>query len=267
MRIISKHKDYYDGIQSLGFDETIVYERKEERRKIPELENFNSLFTEFIDYGRTYEFYKKPRDYNDKFIHTVFILGFCGYIYVGNKFDYIKDKKLAYSKCFYSEGETIKFVKEISKSFTTDQLTWKLRFKSWNQRWQKLNRAKKKPEIEDYFKLHNRELLSKKYLEWFHKIHEPVFLFPTYPFSNEEIDKLGWNLESPKSNFDVIVNPNLKKLNFQSQKDAYTCFQDIQQFISGVLGNKEDIKNNSTDIEKVKQHGFDEKYGFRKRPK
>ena len=30
MKIISKHKDYYDGVQAFGIDKTLVYLRKEE---------------------------------------------------------------------------------------------------------------------------------------------------------------------------------------------------------------------------------------------
>ena len=50
--------------------------------------------------------------------------------------------------------------------------------------------------------------------------------------------------------------------------DTYTAFQEIQMYISGVLGTNEDGHDtNQTEKEKVRQHGFDPKYGFRTRPK
>jgi len=93
-----------------------------------------------------------------------------------------------------------------------------------------------------------------------------IFTFPGYAYYSNELN-LNWNQDIPTLPLELLVNPNLKQLNFQSIKDAYSCFQELQQFISGVLSDTETHENRSTDKEKITQHGIDPKFGFRTRPK
>jgi hypothetical protein len=65
----------------------------------------------------------------------------------------------------------------------------------------------------------------------------------------------------------VELNPKLKDLGFFRIHDAFSCYQTIAQYISGVLTNTEIKGSNMTSNEKVQSHGFDSKYGFRTRPK
>jgi len=51
----------------------------------------------------------------------------------------------------------------------------------------------------------------------------------------------------------------------KSKKDS--AFQEIAQYLGGVLTKRESIENKLSDIDKIKQHGFDVKYGFRTRKK
>lgn len=59
----------------------------------------------------------------------------------------------------------------------------------------------------------------------------------------------------------------LKNIGFQRIKNAFQCYQSIDQYLNGVLGNTEKDDDNRSDLEKVRSHGFDEKYGFRTRRK
>lgn len=63
----------------------------------------------------------------------------------------------------------------------------------------------------------------------------------------------------------IHLNPNLKKLNFQTFKDTYTTYQDIFQYVSGVLNSRENYMVKITDKDKIAKHGFNE-WSFRKLP-
>jgi hypothetical protein len=63
----------------------------------------------------------------------------------------------------------------------------------------------------------------------------------------------------------VTIDPCLKEIEFHKVKDPFTAFQDIQSFISGVLGNIEkEIITVGNDV-KIHKAGFD-KWSFRKPP-
>lgn len=64
----------------------------------------------------------------------------------------------------------------------------------------------------------------------------------------------------------IILNSNLKQYQFYTIKDTYTAYQEIYQYISGVLGvnQKEIIEVSNKD--KVIKHGYD-KWSFKTRPK
>jgi hypothetical protein len=61
--------------------------------------------------------------------------------------------------------------------------------------------------------------------------------------------------------------PVLKDINFQKIKDPFTCFQEINQYAFGVLGCNEKDVAQVGEKDRYEQRGFDQKYGFRKRPK
>ena len=55
----------------------------------------------------------------------------------------------------------------------------------------------------------------------------------------------------------------LKDYEFYKKFDSFAAFQEIQMFLSGVLGNKENEIIVVSDKDKIAQHGFD-KFSFRK---
>ena len=100
MLIISKQKDYYDGVVgTVGIDKTIVYERNEIEFK--EREEFPKEFHK----AKTYSYrdenpflslngYKMDSKKYDGYV--TFIVGFCGKLYIGWKLYYErKAKRLA----------------------------------------------------------------------------------------------------------------------------------------------------------------------------
>ena len=58
-------------------------------------------------------------------------------------------------------------------------------------------------------------------------------------------------------NNEFIINPNLSNLKFQTKFEPYSAFQEIEMFISGVLGidNKNTIEID--DKYRIESHGFD----------
>ena len=64
----------------------------------------------------------------------------------------------------------------------------------------------------------------------------------------------------------VIKNPRLSDLGLQTVLDPFTCFQQISQFIEGVVPGQQMPMVEISDKSKIDKKGFDPKYGFRTRP-
>jgi hypothetical protein len=64
----------------------------------------------------------------------------------------------------------------------------------------------------------------------------------------------------------VILNPNLKSIGYQTQKDPYTLFQSIYMFLSGVLGTPMKEPRPISDEIKAANHGLDGQYSFKNLP-
>lgn len=60
-----------------------------------------------------------------------------------------------------------------------------------------------------------------------------------------------------------IENPRLANYEFQRVLDGYTAFQELEQWIGGVLGQNP-APDEIEDKYKIQQHGFDNKWSFRK---
>jgi hypothetical protein len=65
----------------------------------------------------------------------------------------------------------------------------------------------------------------------------------------------------------VTVNAKLYECNFQTQFDPYTAYQELDMYLSNNLSDQQEPSSEVSDDLKRHYHGFDKKYGFRKRPK
>lgn len=63
-----------------------------------------------------------------------------------------------------------------------------------------------------------------------------------------------------------VLNPRLADYHFQKVKDSFSAFQEVFQYISGVLGTNENPMVTISDKEKRDKKGFDN-WSFKKRPK
>jgi hypothetical protein len=64
----------------------------------------------------------------------------------------------------------------------------------------------------------------------------------------------------------LVINPNLSAFEFWKVKDPFSAFQEIQQYISGVIGTGGNEPVVTSDTYKIMAAGFDLKTSFRKDP-
>lgn len=92
---------------------------------------------------------------------------------------------------------------------------------------------------------------TKALRELFHEYNTPLFLIHSK------------NRDGKKQK--LTLGPILKELEFQKQKDPYTAYQDIFQYVAGHLNKPENTMVKISDLDKIHKHGFD-KWSFRKMP-
>lgn len=239
MYIISKNKDYYDGVAgSMGIDKTIVYERHP-----IEIENYSDIPDEFkvdnvwqhryenhfYNIGYSYIDTNKTKKYNEVYS---FIVGFCGKLYLGWKFNYkIKKEGIALDETKVD----IVYGFENAKKFLTE--------KNW------------KHNLDDDVKF----IENYNPINIFRKINAPIFIVDTN--TNKKLRYHNHCTIMGK----FIINPLLKDYEFYKLIDSFQAFQEIQMFLSGVLGSGENDIIVVEDKYKISQHGFD-KWSFRKEP-
>ena len=243
MYIISKNKDYYDGVVgTMGIDKTIVYERTEkeieEKTEFPEPFKYKrrsfytentSAFIELNDFSIDRE--KTKKYFNNSF----FLVGFCGKLYLAWKMFYEK-KEYNIENGQYDDvvKYDIIYGYDNAKKYLNDN------------RWSK--------------SLYDSVQYVIKYdpIEIFRTINSPIFIYN----GGIDIRGHGWHNNS-KSKF--VINPILKEYEFYKVIDSFTAFQEIQMFVGGVLGVGEKEIVEVDDKYKIPQHGFD-KWSFRKEP-
>ena len=226
--IDKKHKDYYDGVVgTMGVDKSIVFERK--MVEIYEKSKFPKSFQRggWGDKNKLSQFFSY-RCKTDKYDNAShFIVGFCGKLYLGFKME--RDNP---NERFFGD-KIIDFTYDVNYFVDIFNPHW-----SFN-------------EFTDYVNL------IKKFdcLEIHRELNTPIFLFDS-------------NLKMKYGKDECfIINPLLKNYEFYKVFDTFTAFQEIQMYISGVLGVGENTTIEVSDKDKIISRGFDYKWSFRKEPK
>jgi len=223
MRIISKIKDYYDGVAgTMGIDKTIIYDRivirYDDKQEYPQQFKKDKIFNH-KNRNRFHDLdsYNVDSKYYDDC--SPFIIGFCGKLYVGWKFYNGNKCDIIYDEDFVKEN---------------------VKLNRWNRSL-----------IDDlnYIKNYNS-------IDLFREFNTPVFIF-----DNDNQSNYTNRINRGVSRF--IINGNLKDYQFYKVFDSFLSFQEIQMFISGVLGVGENTMVEIEDKYKIKKHGFDE-WSFRK---
>ncbi len=226
MRIISKFHDYYDSVQNMGIDTTCIYVR--------ELKEY-TFIQKGVDWRdkNTVREARLGRGHSNTFYDcSTFLIGFCGSIFPGIRVTEMWSpyKKTTSDKFFYSKEELNSFRETLSKEKKNDIITGK--FSYWNHRGDFFNDS------------------WNNYKENFIHYKVPIFIVEQ-PYGQNELF--------------LRLNANLKDHDFQKIKDPYTAYQEIYQYISGVLGTNSPKTIEIQDKDKIIKRGFD-KWSFRKLP-
>lgn len=229
MYIISKNKDYYDGVVgSVGMDKTIVYERnrneitsdnmprqfKNNRFSWNENNPFLRVCNVEIDKQKNKKYYKARG----------FIVGFCGNLHVGWKLNY-KENEMNNETGFVQEVTKTDIIYGYKEAKRTLKTTY------WNSK------------LLDDFKY----VINYNSIDLFREYKSPIFVFDT---------------DTMKDNI-LIINAILKEYEFYKVIDSFSAFQEIQMFIGGVLGTGEKEIIEIENKYKIGQHGFN-KWSFRR---
>lgn len=237
MYIISKHKDYYDSVaHSKGIDKTIIYNRKTE--EIADSEFYNDVRALYRKNQKIKCYFPSEQQLNYyskkglKEFHTA-IIGFCGKIYPILIATYYVPATSRYT--MVTEEKVIIHDLDKIREMCDKKISY------FN--------PKKFSNYEEMF-------TSKNILDIFFKYKTPCFML-----TNVDVGVFGI---VGRDNKNLILNPCLKDYEFFKVVDPFQAFQEIEMFISGVLGINSQKIIEVSDKSKIEGHGFDYKTSFRK---
>lgn len=232
MKIISKFHDYYDSA-SIFYDPTVIFKRE---TKLLSLKDLN-LTLPFKDFSGLMS--KNDRNIIEKMDASVRFLYFCGKIYPL----YVLEKYIL----ILEEQNGV--------------------FKRFPKFYTKFNDKSYSKSLEDLIVEASKENLKKHYN------------------FNSEYKEIEYNLEKIKGyevnpdifravgspyfithGSSVIINPVLNELTKNLKMDASFIYQEIEMYMSGVLGSVEKKPLEISDKDKRDSKGFDD-YSFKKRKK
>jgi hypothetical protein len=239
MRIISPFRDYYDGVQSQGFDDKIIYERRTRtadvvgvfpggrwpERTRPDIDRDAAEVALLPDFHRRRpELYEKtPRGcWAEPAMAGLLCLAGRAYPFWQLNAD---DGRLEVSSLEPGFDEVVEQTERVRRG-----------------RWSK-------DEDIDYTPW--RDWLAD---HWGRPIDPRIHFMHRSP--------LVLYLDSYRT-----VDPCLRDFGFQRALDPYTVFQEIDMFLGGVMAEQHDAPSPQTDKEKIASHGMDVKRSFRNMPR
>ena len=229
MLIISKQHDYYDSVGKMtGIDKTIVFQREEKDYYSHDKEIERFLKT-VKEFPRGYRYGRTIPPRSPEHIPTGYAAGALGFC--GKTYPML-------SVQWRDSSQTVEHYNEDAAA-TLDIVA---------------------KAVDNSTFLHPRGLERKQSwlnfrftIDDFRHYASPILLLET-----EYVQDCGPRL---------TVNPVLKNYGFQRIMDPFTAFQEIQMFISGVLGSPEKETATISDVHRLEAAGFDKKWSFRKPPK
>jgi hypothetical protein len=240
MRIISKFHDYYDTASAYGIDMECVYVRHTKETTSPLRRRVgNHTVQMHMKDKRDSPMCGKYFEYPS----FSFLVGFCGEIYPGisitkqNPYYRTGNEKPV---VFYSAQDVSNYVASEGFDPKYGDGRFYLRDDGYDYA---LNSEQKL--IEFFGKDRNQ------FKDLFREYHCPVWA-------------IGPGIKNPYRTF-LILDPRLQPYMFYRVKDPVTAFQEIHQYLSGVLGNKEKDAISTDDKYLVHSKGFN-KWSFRNEP-
>lgn len=238
MRIISpKFKDYYDMVAGQGVDLTRIYMR--ETKEVPgglPLPDWNERENSWGN--KHFKYPRYDRDvYRRGWSNPTYNLSYIYVLFAGKLYGGIALK----NQQFGNVGEMSYYWDADSWKSKAEEIGWK----GDNRAYYGKNKSTEMDESLRVFTIVGDEVLS----DW--AIDNKLSIAVSCGFY-ENRERGEW----------FVVDANLKDLNFQKVLDPFTAYQELDQWIGGVLCNKEVIPE-MTDKDKITSHGFDS-WSFRK---
>lgn len=247
MRIISKKRDYYDTALGYGIEKDRIFNRKFEEIRFSNFlgkNEYENIFKDFLSLNNLNTFMFRVPDFFDFKIINVKrnILFFCGEYHPYLKIK-IENKNKISELFFYKFGDLEDFLKDSLRKGNQKEFE-----EYWNRNSKRFIAFNKKS-IVDFF-----NIKIKNCIDFFHILNASYF-------------SISYNLSitGRVSQYEIDIYPTLIDIGFQKIKNPYECFQDISQFLFGVLGTKENETIEIEDKYKIESHGYDIKKSFRKR--
>ena len=254
MKIISKFHDYYDIGLSYGVDPMIVYDRKKKtisidhsttkREKNENTKHFEIARNIFSGINRKYlSLFNRWRksEINDLLIQSCGCICFCGEIH-----PFLECVVTSMDQSYYRKS-TVQYVYSLN---TLDKLIEESGSKRTYDKYFNSDKSEYTVGRSNYdvFFNHSKKASYESLVDLHIEYDSPIFIY-----------------EYESTQFNTIINPMLKKYEFYKVYDAYTTFQNLSMFMSGILGSKENKTVNVEDNDLKYMKGFDEK-SFRKEP-
>ena len=233
MKIISQHRDYYDGARGYGIDPKLVYLRHRQEFD-PRDVHVPLTPTQHIPS------FHHGRYWSDNCTGYVCV-AFCGKLYT----------ILEFRGRFYQTPEEIIRILERRRYATEPAVLSKRDAK--NLRGEKIHsRSQHYPfnqhGWEEWCKLHQAKDIGD---DPFIKMGSPVYSFENY---------------GRRHGRKVVVNPSLKDYMFQRIMDPWTAFQELSMYIGNNLAKELQGHDQISDEDMAAMKGFGHKYAFRKEP-
>jgi len=250
MRIISKFQDYYDSIQAYGQDQTVVYIRKEEELVDQKIINDYYRRASYSSWREDTVGYLSGVDkYRGVEIEEGFSVFFCGQRYNGLLTSIPRPSHQLGGpilKTHYSLDELDHYIDSKNIEEEREYLN------GWARRHgYKRNSVKTLERITNFFN-------EQKTDDDIHfQLDAPVFMIVSRQC------KTGGYRGNQKT---VVKNPRLKDYGFAQAKDPYSAYQELDMYISGVMGGKSPRMTTISDADMKNQKGFGHKYAFKTEP-
>jgi len=241
MKIVSNFHDYYDSVMAHGQDHSVVWVRKEleydtQRDSTPKLitelsnEINKAVGEDVISAVNRYD-----RIYRHWLRLTPFTIVFCGKTYNGVT---VMCSSPLIVKTFYSFDklneclvDMTKGVELVSNKYSVGGML------EWGS----------KRTVKDYF-----NVVQNINQDWL--------------IANKVTCALQLHSNHHTKCDTVIVNPCLNSYEFYKVMDSFSAYQELDMWLSGTLAFPQNIMIEIEDKYRIEAHGFDTKYGFRKRP-
>jgi hypothetical protein len=249
MLITSKFHDYYDTATAWGIDKAVVYRRETKSFKAERDPRNYQPFLRLPDDTRLEVDMRPSDETSQNRTGTIrirkWIVGFCGNFYVMVQFEHVPHSwggNTAQITDFFCNS-----VEEV-QSYIHENITQ--------------NPPKKKR----YRYLEDTSVLTEMGLKNLFDVSRYTKFEKIFQAYKTPVFTTGSNFPGEENNGKLTINPCLRKIRFMKTKDPATAFQEIYQYISGVLGVPSNPMVEVSDEVKAASRGHDGEYSFKKPP-